>query len=118
MASHFSPRRFLNQLPFWFCFGTFINFSSTIADGKLLTCPINVLAFDSRFVIFVDPVILGLPPLRLWKTLSFPVVQSFSNPDVADGDILYGSAVADERSANLADVLVFLLPIQTLPIAD
>ena len=62
---------------FWFCIGTFITSTSAVADGKLLTLPITVLAFDSRFDIFVDPISLGLPPLWLQKDLSFQSIESF-----------------------------------------
>ena len=62
---------------FWFCIRTFITSSYVVVDGKLLTLPITVLAFDSCRVIFTDPVSLGLPPLRLRKDFYLPVVESF-----------------------------------------
>ena len=62
---------------FWFCIGTFITYSSAVADGKLLTLLITVLDFDSRCVIFTDPVSLGIPLLWLQKAFYLPVAKSF-----------------------------------------
>ena len=77
MDNRFWLRWFSHRPFFGFASKLFITSSSAVADGKLLTLPITILAFDSHFDSFVDPVSLGLPPLRLRKALSFLVVQSF-----------------------------------------
>ena len=62
-------------------------------------------------VIFADPVSRGgLPPLRLPKLLTlraFSVFTFDSSLDVAEGGMLYGSAVTDERSTSPSDAELF-----------
>ena len=99
---------------FWFCIRTFITFSSAVADGKLLTLPITVLAFDSRFVIFANSRKSWAFAVAAAESFIFSGRRVVLTPDVAEGHALYNSAVAATKSVNLADPLVVSLPIQAL----